>query len=220
MRNKLTINDEKANFILFHTVNNPTPSNFNTVDTDVMTIECVPAFTYLGVYIYIDEILHWSEHVNYLCSSLVKYFGKFRHIRYEITSKLSRGLYCAFIYSKSRYGIDVYGSCLNVKNDEEAKRAGGCFNIKMSSYQYRESHCGDLHNGISYTGKMASLYWINPQLVTSPSLSHMVVCTDNVVVTNVHERWAAPCDQQFTLSCVSKEHPINQLKDVSGLAPQ
>ena len=42
------------------------------------------------------------------------------------------------------------------------------FNIKMSSYQYRKSHCGDktilrpsyLHNGISYTGKTASLYWI------------------------------------------------------------
>ena len=38
----------------------------------------------------------------------------------------------------------------------------------MSSYQYRKSHYGDktilrpsyLHNGISYTGKMASLYWI------------------------------------------------------------
>ena len=43
------------------------------------------------------------------------------------------------------------------------------FNIKMSSYQYRKSHCGDktvvrssyLHNGISYTGKI-SFYWIGP----------------------------------------------------------
>ena len=45
---------------------------------------------------------------------------------------------------------------------------GPRFNIKMSSYQYRKSHCEDktvvrssyLHNGISYTGKMTSLYWI------------------------------------------------------------
>ena len=45
---------------------------------------------------------------------------------------------------------------------------GGGINIKMSSYQYRKSHCGDktilrpsyLHNGISYTDKMTSLYWI------------------------------------------------------------
>ena len=46
--------------------------------------------------------------------------------------------------------------------------SGGWFNKKMSSYQYRKSHCGDktilrpsyLHNGISYTGKTTSLYWI------------------------------------------------------------
>ena len=45
---------------------------------------------------------------------------------------------------------------------------GGWFNIKMSSYQYRKSYCGDktilrssyLHNEISHTGKTASLYWI------------------------------------------------------------
>ena len=42
------------------------------------------------------------------------------------------------------------------------------FNIQMSAYQYRKSHCEDktilrpsyLHNGISYTGKVISLYWI------------------------------------------------------------
>ena len=55
---------------------------------------------------------------------------------------------------------------------------GPRFNIKMTSHQYRESHCGDktilrpsyLHNGISYTGKTASLYWIGTQDPTSHSL--------------------------------------------------
>ena len=43
------------------------------------------------------------------------------------------------------------------------------FNIKMTFYQYRKSHCRDdtvtrsfdLHNKISYAGKMSSLYWIS-----------------------------------------------------------
>ena len=51
-----------------------------------------------------------------------------------------------------------------------AYKSGPRFNIKMSSYQYRKSHCGDktvvrssyLHNGISYTGKTTSLYWNDP----------------------------------------------------------
>ena len=53
---------------------------------------------------------------------------------------------------------------------------GARFNIKMPSFQYRKSHCGDktvvrssyLHNGISYTGKTTSLYWIRAQAVSLP----------------------------------------------------
>ena len=47
-------------------------------------------------------------------------------------------------------------------------RPKGAFKIKMPSYQYRNSQCGDmtilwrfsLHNGISYTGEMTFSYWI------------------------------------------------------------
>ena len=50
---------------------------------------------------------------------------------------------------------------------------GPRFNIKITSHQYRKSHCGDktilrpsyLHNGISYTGKTISLYWIGAKNV-------------------------------------------------------
>ena len=49
---------------------------------------------------------------------------------------------------------------------------GPRFNKKMTSYQYRKYHCGDktvvrssyLHNGISYNGKVSSLYWIGPRI--------------------------------------------------------
>ena len=51
--------------------------------------------------------------------------------------------------------------------------SGPWFNIKMLSYQHRKSHCGYkiilrlsyLHNGISHTGKMASLYWFGVLIV-------------------------------------------------------
>ena len=50
----------------------------------------------------------------------------------------------------------------------------GCFNINMSSYRYRKSHCGEktfwrpsyLHIEISYTGKGTSLYQIRAQAIT------------------------------------------------------
>ena len=69
--------------------------------------------------------------------------------------------------------------------------SGGWFNIKMSSYQYRKSHCGDkmilrpsyLHNGISYTGKMISLYWIRAQM--QEALSFWLVCLSIQLVCQV-----------------------------------
>ena len=69
---------------------------------------------------------------------------------------------------------NISQSCL-VMNWQQ-KEPGPWFNIKMSSYQYRKFHCGDktvvrssyLHNGISYTGKMSSLYWIRAQGISRP----------------------------------------------------
>ena len=50
----------------------------------------------------------------------------------------------------------------------------------MTSYQYRKSHWGDktilrpsyLHNGISYTCKMTSLYWIGALVAIVPADGH------------------------------------------------
>ena len=56
----------------------------------------------------------------------------------------------------------------------------GWFNKKMTSYQYRKSHCGDrtilrpsyLHNVISYTSKMTSLYWIRAQVISRYNIGY------------------------------------------------
>ena len=57
----------------------------------------------------------------------------------------------------------------------QCEETGAWFNIKMPSYQHRKSHCGDktilwpsyLFIGISYSGKMTSLYWIRAQVTCS-----------------------------------------------------
>ena len=63
-------------------------------------------------------------------------------------------------------------TCIEMKCWAQIQHSGPWFNIKMSSYQYRKSHCGDktilrpsyLHNGISYTAKTTSLYWIGTKM--------------------------------------------------------
>ena len=78
--------------------------------------------------------------------------------------------------------IDFKGQALWGQGPALLLRSGSRFNIKMSSYQYRISHCGDktvvkssyLHNRISYTGKMTSLYWIRAQILSWASGSMTV----------------------------------------------
>ena len=86
---------------------------------------------------------------------------------FEISNKKSKpyGEWCDFCTTlKFQERLDLR----SYARFGDASAPGPWFNIKMSSYQYRKSHCGDktvvrssyLHNGISYTGKMSSLYWI------------------------------------------------------------
>ena len=64
---------------------------------------------YLGLLL--DETLNWGDHVNSLCSSLLKYFGIFNQIKNKVNVKIARQIYFAFIYSRIKYGIEVYGHC-------------------------------------------------------------------------------------------------------------
>ena len=107
--NKLSINSDKTNFVLFHMKNKPVPNDFDRIETNHMTIRRVKIVNYLGLVI--DENLCWNAHVDFVCTSLLKYFGIFNHIKSFITTRIARQLYFAFINSRINYGIEVYGHC-------------------------------------------------------------------------------------------------------------
>ena len=107
--NKLSINNDNTNFVLFHMKNIPVPKHFDCIQTDVMQINRVNSIQYLGMLL--DEHLYWHEHVDQICASLVKYFGIFNQIKNCVTLRISKQLYYAFIYSRIQYGIEAYGSC-------------------------------------------------------------------------------------------------------------
>ena len=94
----------------------------------------------------------------------------------------------------------------------------------MSSYQYRKSHCGDktilrpsyLRNGISYTGKTASLYWIRAQASLITWHSNAILVAVNWVIIgsgkgSIHLFGTKPfleppmtCKEQTSVKLVSK----------------
>jgi hypothetical protein len=109
LSNKLIINNDKTNFVLFHAKNKQIPKNFKNIHIGRVTIDRVPHFKYLGVTL--DESLNWNKHVDNICASLVKYFGIFNQIKSKLSTTFLRQLYYAFVYSKIKYAIEVYGNC-------------------------------------------------------------------------------------------------------------
>ena len=83
------------------------------------------------------------------------------------------------------------------------KTSGPRFNIKISSCQYRKSHCGDktvvrssyLHNGISYTAKIY-LYWIRALYFADTIFKYICLNENHVFpislffVLRVHWHWS------------------------------
>ena len=87
---------------------------------------------------------------------------------------------------------------------------GGCFHVKMSSYQYRNSHCGDktilrpsyLHNGISFTGKTASLHWIRAQ--ESTLVRHQSAWIDRLTYIDAWIEWMSFCRGNFWMDIADR----------------
>ena len=82
----------------------------------------------------------------------------------------------------------------------ESSESGPRFNIMMSSYQYRKSHCGDktvvrssyLHNRIFYTDKISFLYWIQPWSMFSLCHCHMlyvIPCWTGIIFNAIWLYW-------------------------------
>ena len=133
---------------------------------------------YLSSYVVIPEM--WFAHgTTRLCYN--RHFSLTTYMQYVPYSPICRGYPAKSVLSAmckhGGYGpfgriplmslkYDLYSTlelscCLHYH-----QISGSLFNIKMLSYQCRKSHCRDktvirlsyLHNEISYTGKMPSLY--------------------------------------------------------------
>ena len=82
--NKLTTNNDKTKFILFHTKKQTCTKNIETQDTGVMNIGRVKYFNYLGLII--DEKLNWHEQAENVSKSLLQFYGIFNHFKFYVSS--------------------------------------------------------------------------------------------------------------------------------------
>ena len=124
---------------------------------DIAPRVCVPA---LYIRVYSCSVYLTLNKTSFILSCLMSFFQNERAENCRLLE-----MYISLKHWPFKSCILLHAG--NIKSSS-CISSGPWFNIKMASYQYRKSHCGDktvvrssyLHNGISYPGKMSSFNWI------------------------------------------------------------
>ena len=107
--NKLRVNHNKSNYIIFHSPQHKIPSKLPPpVLFDKNSLQHVNSCKFLGIIL--DEFLSWKAHINYTCRKItigIHYLTKVRHF---LPPHSLKTIYDTFIESHIRYGIESWGS--------------------------------------------------------------------------------------------------------------
>lgn len=105
--NKLTLNSDKSNFIIFRSRQNKITNLPEKINFDDTCISRSVSAKYLGVTL--DGHLTWNQHITEVCNKLKRYFKLFYCIRNLVNINQVKIIYYAFIYSRIKYGISTFG---------------------------------------------------------------------------------------------------------------
>ena len=101
--NKLTIHydPKKSCWSIFKSLS--LPLNYNgDLPVGANEIKCQQTFKYLGIIL--DDKFNWKSHITEVNTKITKRIGIFGKVPKECLI----ALYCAFIYSRINYGIEIY----------------------------------------------------------------------------------------------------------------
>ena len=111
--NKMTLNTDKSTFTIFKSSRKIIPNIPDSIKFLNLEIKRTPTIKFLGLIL--DENLSWNPHINDLCSKLKSLFHIFYYIRDYISKKDIQTIYYSLIYSRIKYGINIFGNAGSVK---------------------------------------------------------------------------------------------------------
>ena len=105
--NKMTLNTEKSTFTIFKSSRKNIPDLPDKIEFLDHEIKRTPNIKFLGITL--DENLSWNDHIDDVCNKLKSFFHIFYNIRDYLSKKEIQSIYYALVYSRIKYGINVYG---------------------------------------------------------------------------------------------------------------
>ena len=108
--NRLALNIEKTNFLIFHPFNKPLKYNV-TLKIHKRAILEKQNIKYLGIII--DSTLSWKAHLSNLSKKLSRTIGVMYKLRPFVNLQIMKNIYHSLFYSHLIYGIQVWGIACN-----------------------------------------------------------------------------------------------------------
>ena len=93
--NKLSVNINKTNYVIFSSKQKTTKINLPVLFDD-KPLKRVNVVKFLGIYI--DENLTWKYHIDHVCNKISKSIGVIARLRFVLSTKTKLSLYYSLIY--------------------------------------------------------------------------------------------------------------------------
>ena len=105
--NRLSLNINKTNFVIFHPYNKPLKQKI-TIKLHKNAISEKDSVKYLGIMI--DSTLSWQTHIDKISKKMSRAIGLLYKIRPFINIKIMKTLYYSLVYPHLLYANEVWGS--------------------------------------------------------------------------------------------------------------
>jgi len=132
--NRLSLNIEKTNFMVFHTIRRNVDMSDIGLFIDRKRIEKVDNVKFIGVIL--DSNLTWSKHIQMVKTKIARGIGIINKARKSIGLSTLVMLYNTLIYPHFLYCIEVWGSAADVYLSSLFKLQKRCVRL-MKSVHYR-----------------------------------------------------------------------------------
>ena len=113
--NKMTLNTDKSTFTIFKSSRKIIPNLPEEIKFLGHEIKRTPYIKFLGITL--DENLSWNHHIEDVCRKLKSFFHIFYNIREYLSNKEIQSIYYALVYSRIKYGINVYGQAGSIHHE-------------------------------------------------------------------------------------------------------
>ena len=106
--NKLSLNVEKTNFILFQRKAQPNPNKSLVLHIDTFKVNQIEHTKFLGVVV--DSNLTWKYHISETENKISKNIGVIARARNYLKTKELQTLYCTLVLPYINYGVVLWGN--------------------------------------------------------------------------------------------------------------